>query len=484
MALATGHLGSGLRLHPRYLGPIGLVLWTATLWSLLTPGVFAHDSMMSLYEGRTGIFTSNQPPMLGYLWNLLDGLGTGASLLILISAFGLTLGSYLILRRVLSAPLSLAIMMLITIFPPIFTQIGTINKEAIPANLIMLCFAMICYLDDSTARLSIVIVITSAFLAAIAVMIRYQYALVAFVLIILTFISFLLTGKQKRSGYYMRWLMVGSASFVTFLILLVVSINFTDNVDWKAPFAANWRFQLEYDLASLMVNSPPPPQQIIEKLNHDLAVDSGLLASIAKAEYTPSANITLRGFDDLLANTSTQSIANAVSFLEVRNPWGLFYHHAAAYADFLGFGNVCWPVQKQIPSSEPGSPDAWLAKAIHLRSFSQSIASHIIFQSPLLPANTFLFRPLSYIILFLVTSVWLYSERTRRAKFLWLSGLPVSAIAYTLSFAPTTPSCDFRYSYWLVVSSIVFAAVVAVCGMNFAFRRTVLGKRLNEHVRA
>lgn len=454
---------NSLRLDAQFFTAAGVLLWGFALWAVLTPGVFAHDSMMSLFEGRTGEFVSNQPPMLGYIWNLLNGIGNGASLLILISVLGFVFGSYLISRQIFTDLIAAVLVILTSIFPPIFTQLGIINKETIACNLILLTFGI--FISFPRIKWKFPSAVVGAFLLSLAMLIRYQYIIVISVLFGSLFLIFAITDKEKRSRYYWGWLSTCLACFALFSIALIALVNFTANVNWRAPFDLNWRLQLEYDLASQMADGRAPMRADLRK---QLAVDPLFLASVARAEYSPSTNITLRHFSTLLKNTPTAKISDVVSRLEASNPNELFYHHARMYATFLGLGQVCWPIQKQIPQPKPGSQDADLAAAVHLQSFSQSIASRTIFQSKWLPANTFLFRPISYLALSALALMILYSRSPGRRRFPWLAGLPASAFVYTVLFAPIVPSCDFRYSYWLLISSVILATITVFDWVAFA----------------
>ena len=290
-------------------------------------------------------------------------------------------------------------------------------------------------------------------------MVRYQYIIVVFVLFSVLIVAFAITdGRWRRPSYFLGWVSVCVGSFVFLMIFSFVLVNVTARVNWLAPFNQNWRLQLEYDLASLMANYPGPAPK---HLRNELEVSPLVLASVAKAEYSPSTNITLRRFDSLLHGVTTSAISRAVDQLAAAEPHELFRHHAEAYAAFLGLEKVCWPIQKRIQPPERGAHDAALVRRVwHLDNFSESIASRTIFQSKWFPANTFLFRPISYIILSIIALAILYVRDAGRRKFLGIVGLPLSAFAYTLSFAPVVPSCDFRYSYWLLVTSTILATIV------------------------
>ena len=438
--------------------PIGVALWSIFLWWLFSPGVFAYDSILSLSEGHTGSFVSNQPPMLGYMWNLLDCIGSGASMLILLSVAGFVSGSYLIFRRVFSGVHSLLLVILVTLFPPVFTQLGIINKETIASNFILPAFG--CFIYFNQVNRKFILVTACSVLLALSVLVRYQYIIVICVLFSFVVIVFALTEKRwKKPKFFFGWVSICVGSFALFVFLFVALVSFTSRVNWFAPFSLNWRLQLEYDLAALMANYPGAASEYSRTLT--LKVNSNALAAVAKAEYSPSTNVTLRRFHRLVGGLSTSELSRAVDQLSIKEPHALFRHRAEAYAAFLGLKKVCWPVQKRIPPLDPEADDPALFRSVmRLHNFSESIASRTVFQSKWLPANTFLFRPISYVILSIIMLAIMYFRDVLRKEILWIVSLPVSAFVYTLSFAPIVPSCDFRYSYWLLVTSIILATIM------------------------
>ena len=444
-----------------------LTFLAVAIWYINAPGVFATDSLISWYEGRIGVFRSNQQPLLGVLWSLLDRVGNGASELIFISCTTLVLSCYLIARQFAGPGLALAASMVTAFFPSIFSQLTLINKETVGGNALLLCVALLLRRHRLNDRWWFFFL--TGGLAAFAVLIRYQYVVVVGALFLLV-----IAVDAKRATTSRRATLAATAAFqlvtpfALFTLALVTAINFTAFVDWKAALDTNRRLHLTFEMSALLARSSNAPLPVLVENGADIEA-----IRVVAARYTPDSNISLFPLEPLLKNVPTTDLDRQVSMLGRGQKWVLVQHHLQGYLALLGFHDVCWPVQKSLIKPQEGSEEAARAAVVGLASLKPAIAS-MIYHSRYFPANTFLFRPVLYLVCSIACiAIALLSGKLRRCRQDMLI-LSASGPIYILSFLPITPSCDFRYAYWLVTTSTLSAICLtsALCSKH-AFERPV-----------
>jgi hypothetical protein len=429
--------------------------FSTLLWVVDRPGVFAVDSMLQWYEGYVGRFASNHPPALGFLWNQLAAVGEPASLLVGLSCLSFCAGAYLIARFHSGPKASMAILTTVALFPPVFAQGATINKETISCHLLVLGFGLA--LHARRRGTSWWPSMFAAATAAVAVMIRYQYVVAAAALYVACLLPRPDTGRWGLLRALVRPVVVWTGIFASFVAALAIWIEVSATVDWQAPFTINLRQQREYELSALVARAKTPPE--LSELAA-AGVDVSQVIAAMRRDYTPLSNVpALKEIVPLLASVPTEVIAQQVVTLSHEQPNVLLAHRIATFSRLLGLYDVCWPVQKQIIRPPLGTPERLWADTVGASNLPDSIASRI-FNSRWFPVNNLFFRPILYLVISSGLLLWFASTTSRRITWGLLAGLPFSGLVYAATFAMITPSCDFRYLYWTVLSATLAVAIV------------------------
>jgi hypothetical protein len=425
-------------------------------WMVHQPGVFATDSLISWYEGTTGRFTSNQQPLLGVLWALLDRTGNGASALVFLSCLMFTSAAYLILRSFAGALAAWSATALILVFPPVFAQLSVINKETIGGNALLLSVALLMLRVEGRERGALSVL--AGALAAVSVLIRYQFVVAIGAVVIVVAVQEVWRG-QDRAGVVRRFFMLPlrfGLSFSAALILIILCISRTQSVDWAAPFESNYRLQLQFELAALIASRPDIPLDVLA----ESGADAQAIGSYAALHYDPNTNVSVFPMAPLLKNVPNPALARQISALSEAQPGRLSQHHWQTFISLLGLQDVCWPVQKKILRPVADSEQGDMAAKVGLSRLEPSIST-TVFESRLFPANTVLFRPVVYLFPSICLLLAAIGGRTLRPFGIPLI-LPASAVVYELSFAPIAAACDFRYSYWLVIAATISTTSLAL----------------------
>lgn len=439
-------------LRGRHVWLLGLTL---VAWAIHRPGVFAHDSLISWYDEHRGFFDSYQPPFLGVLWNLLDKLGSGASLLIVLSLTMFSSASYLIARTVWRGAGALVATAGVLLLPQVFSQLSIINKETIGGNALLLAAGLLIRWGRSARGTPLLL--AAAALAGFAVLTRYQFAIAVLPLFAtcLAYHSARLTGWAHRVRDFGRSAALATLGFVAVIALAATAMTQFYSINWGASLSAARRYHVQYELAALIHADPSQPLPILEAGGANVAA----IREEASASYTPDTNIPLfRAFFGLFEGVPTAAIERQVDALADARPGTLTRHHLFGFLALLAVERVCWPVQDRILVPRPGQEEQTWAEAVGLSALQSSPATTLL-RARLFPAKTFLFRPVVYLglaaVMLGVALVFRRSLGVAR-EVVPLCG---SGIVYLLSFVSITPSCDFRYAYWLVVTTI-FAALV------------------------
>lgn len=115
------------------------------------PGYLNWDSVWQLRQARSGDYTDWHPPILSYLWGLMDRVWPGTGAILVIDLVCLTVGMFLTLRCFFR-PLPAAILAaLILVLPPVLGVAGMIAKDATLIGLFTLAVGLT--LTAETARL-------------------------------------------------------------------------------------------------------------------------------------------------------------------------------------------------------------------------------------------------------------------------------------------------------------------------------------------
>jgi hypothetical protein len=119
------------------------------------PGYMTGDSFIQLIQALNGVLGDWQPPMVSLTWWALKRLIPGPlGMLLLVNGLfwlGLGLTAYVLgARRIYAA----AAILIVGLFPPVFAQIATLQKDTLMAAGLLLSFGMLSYVHTRSSKVA------------------------------------------------------------------------------------------------------------------------------------------------------------------------------------------------------------------------------------------------------------------------------------------------------------------------------------------
>jgi hypothetical protein len=124
------------RLAPYAIVAAAWALFVAYAW----PGIMTWDSIQQLTQARSGDYGNWHPPLMAWLWSLLDAIVSGPALMLLLQTALFAVGLYAIFRRYYTPLVAAIIAAGVFLFPPVFAPMSCIWKDSLMAG-VLLCGA-------------------------------------------------------------------------------------------------------------------------------------------------------------------------------------------------------------------------------------------------------------------------------------------------------------------------------------------------------
>ena len=160
-----------------------LAYWLIVL-AVNAPGQLSYDSVIQLWEGRTGDYRSMHPPIMSALLGLFDRALSG-TLLYVVFASGLFILALLIVVRPgiasdLRSRLLCVLFGLLLLNPMMVVYQGTVWKDVLFANIVALSFSLVIFSGNIQPSMKgMVFLVAAAVLSGFAVLVRQQGLIVA-----------------------------------------------------------------------------------------------------------------------------------------------------------------------------------------------------------------------------------------------------------------------------------------------------------------
>jgi hypothetical protein len=429
--------------------PPWLILGLA--WSFLViyafPGQLTQDSYDHLREARTGVYSDAHPPIINLTWKLVDQVIAGPFGMLLLQSGLLLAGLYAILRPTFAPRPAAWWAAGVFVFPPVVTVMAVIWKDCVMAGLLAVGVAGLVS-NRRAARIGGLVALTGA--AAF----RYNAFGATLPLIVLMF--------EWRPG--MRWLpryaLATAAWLATTVTAFGVNAALTDKPMhyWSSSLAV-------YDIVGTLarVDGELPDAELRDALaGTGFRFDRGLHAAL-RAAYSPTDFFPIVTGDaahrlwDLPLNgyvpapeAQRDAIGRAWRRAVTTHPWQYIEHRLAVTGELLDLQSTR-PVG-MLARRDPHDP----AHAISLgvatgwsslqRSLSRGMRWTV--------RHTPWFVPWIYLVLTL--AILPLAWRQRDVLAILLSGL-----LYEASLAVLVHSRDYRYSHWMVITTLLGCIVLA-----------------------
>jgi hypothetical protein len=411
------------------------------------PGQVPYDGITVWYEARNAVHFSQHPPALALLWRWADLVVEGPAALAALQILVLWLAVFLLVHWT-KPPALLAVFFygLLFTWPALFAAVSLLVKDVLGAHLLLLAAVVGLLRPGRTTAAQTMTVLA---LACFAALVRYQYALVAVILL-----AAIAWNNRANFRYAGRLVASGVASVVgvAAAVSLLVALTFTPTVREMPDPPSSLRKIMVFDIAGALAEGHDGRLAVFE----DQGVDVSALKAKNAELFTPYRVDSLWDPGGVFA--LLDAVPNAAIFAQWiavarESPGAFLAHRGAAFARVLGFHDVykCWPYYSGI-SKLPTD----LAAGVGASSYARSISAGVM-RDRLFPAGSFIFRPWVYALGALgVLALALLKHAPFAAGVLAASGL-----LYELTFLFLPQACDVRYSYFLMTTAAFGAALTA-----------------------
>jgi hypothetical protein len=427
------------------------------LVALFRPGLFATDGLEQWYEGKSLIFQSQHPPLMGLIWAGIEKLTGGIDTFVALSIFCLVFGVYRIIsRRTSNNYVATGLTFFVVCFPAVFSQLGQLHKDAVGAHFLLFGFSLLP--DDPADRSRRLKSFAAVCLLALAALTRYQYLIPA--LVILLGAAFYDTVRHEKATLTELFWAAGSRILQFFLVglALVIVISNCAAVTWKNNFEVNRKWVYLQDLGGI---SSANPSAQLSTLKLSSAAD---FTEHSRLSYLPASNVPMmhdKFFQDLYAAFTVGELEKQWKASILANPGIFLRNRLSSLERLLGFHDICWPLQQRIARPTSNELESMRAEAVGLAGLPDPVVS-TFFSSVYFPVNYILFRPFIYLLAIMVVLTIKLSSRAARKSNSSEIILGSAALFYAATFVLATPSCDVRYLYWPTLTAVVLIALAMV----------------------
>ena len=442
----TAPVGTGLA--SSLAAALGFVFTVASFF----PGYMSPDSVSQLSQGRAMRFTDWHPPVMSFLWGVIDRVVPGpAGMLVLHNVMfwvGLSLFVYhLGFERAWAA----TAILLTGLFPPVLALLSTIWKDVSMVCSFMLACGLLLRAERTGSRLAWVMALIPLWYGFTT---RHNAIIAA---VPLTMWAALISRSlfQRERGDP-RWSAILRACLL--VILLAATSAGANRLLTRSGSSLAVQQILIHDLVavSLETNEVHLPDYLIEALGSRKVAD-------LKPLYTPNEIVPLFCCDSghrrlpLISDSATFSSLWAEWRSTIPRHLGAYIKHRARVFESqmaIGRPTVCTPFWDGI---QPSSLNLTF-RPTALNRWVMDLLSSV--------KNGPLFRGWLYLVLLmgLIGVCWLGSARDRVAALL----IGLSGLLYALSYFFVSTTCDFRMHWWTVVTVFLLVLMTIAGRLNSA----------------
>jgi len=411
------------------------------------PGFMTWDSVNQLSQARSGHYGNWHPPMMAWLWSMLDARLAGPGLMLLLQTSLFLIGLYAVIRRYAAQMQASVITAAVFLFPPVFGPLLAIWKDSLMAALLLCGVAGL----TSAARVPRLL----AWLALVVVAaLRHNAPLLVVPITIM-----LMPYAARWPSWRRRALGLGLGLAVS-LAGMLVSRGLT-RVD-EHPFANMIAMP---DLAAVIASADPMSDAEVRALAGDvhLVVATDIQAHLraldaTQADYTSLGLGDQRVFDLVTTDVQSSAMVRAWQRAMREHPGTYLAHRSRRLLDVLGFTKLR-PLPYILPQGENANQLAMVGEVRSYSRFQRTIGRWLRKISRMI-----VFWPTLYAVLGTGLLVILWRDPLQRA-------LLMGALGYELALFFLSPAAqEYRYSHWMV-TCVVIATVVRFLGVARARTR-------------
>jgi hypothetical protein len=438
-----------------------------TIWAFY-PGFMSPDSTGNLADGRQGVFSDINSPVMSYLWGKLDRIAAGPALMLILQNAVFWSGCAIFWRATHKKSFRLGLcLILFALLPQIFSQLPVIWKDVGLGACLFLASALL-YSADKTKNKAAILISPLFLFYGYAARLNALPAILP--LAIWSGFIFCRVFEIKRKKF------LPLAIGVVYFVALSAAVYFAN---WQLTGGKTvYPFQqiYLYDLAAISIekNEAMFPEYVLRGENFSLenvkerynerAVSDLIFENVPKQGDLP----VLR-----LSSDAEQITALRQKWLETvsENPLAYLKHRGKVFAQLVGLApSVTRPFWDLGFSENP--PEFQSEQNSGARVLMNYFG---LFQRPF--SQTFFFRAFLWLLL---CAYFLYRAVKNKLEGDWeiVFVLSISCLLFTFAYLPTTPSTEFRYLFWSAISS----ALVVIFGVYRSAQANdnLLGKFLSK----
>lgn len=434
-----------VKLRPYLILAIPWTLFLAYAW----PGIMTPDSVRQLSEARHGMLGNWHPPIMAWVWGLLDRVVHGPALMLLLQTALLAVGLYATFRRYYGPTRAAIVAACVFAFPPVFAPMSAIWKDCLMVGC-LLCGATGI---GSTARSARVGGWIALFFAAA---LRHN-APVLILPITALLIPYARGWRRFALGVALGCVVVAAGTLTNRAL---------QDVD-DHPFANMLALP---DISGTLARAPDLDDASVRELlaGAPLVQKTGIQARARQLDPERRGWVSITVYEPPLfelARTPEMSSGAVAAWLRTLTtyPGAYLKYRWKIFRQNIGWSHRTPPF---VTPYEEHLRDLQLVDEVHMyRGYQFTIADglHRI-------SRSVMFRPVLYLVLALGLLVLMWRDRFLRAL---LSG----AVAYELALFLISPGGhDYRYSHWMITVTVI-ATVVRV---GQALSRLRAGTRASE----
>ena len=429
------------------------------------PGFMGYDSILQILEARAGIYSDWHPPFMAFIWHFTNRVIPGPFGMLILQTSLVWCGTFLIAAFFFDGapyPLLALTPCLLVFYPPIFGISGMIWKDILMWGFLALAIGVagtIRTLSPASACRGIAKLLVGSLVLLAALLCRHNAVFAIIPLITLAVVRSI--GPTTSARHLTTTSLIGVLAFAAMLLGATLINNALTTYKTTA-----WYQPAFFDIAGIIHGLSDAGEQnaiyqriparlrgngSLENLLHTYSPSNwGTMAQIESPAFRPdpSTHHSTSARDDI-----TEQEKNALGrlWLEtiLHHPFAWFMHRDAVFAEVIGLthNDLRVPVAMGKPY-----PD-WLATAYgradpDLNSFQSYVSWRLTNLS-----RHFIFRPWLYLILSTLVIVACLAFRGPMQTQCAL--IATSGLAYEASLFFFAPAADFRYSHYMIYTSLL-----------------------------
>ncbi|HEY1553397.1 MAG TPA: hypothetical protein VGF94_01125 [Kofleriaceae bacterium] len=418
------------KLRPYLVLAVPWVAFVAYAW----PGIMSPDSVNQLAQARRGELGNWHPPIMAWLWGLLDHLVRGPALMLVLQTGLFIVGLYAVFRRYHAPTRAAVVAAVVFLFPPVFAVMSAIWKDSLMAGC-LLCGACGIAAQSRGARAG------GWFALFFAAALRHNAPLL--ILPITALLAPYATGRRRIA--------IGLALGLAVVIAAEAADHALADVD-QYPFANMIAMP---DTAGTLARAPDLDDDDVRALLAGAPLVQQHDIQTRAREIHPEATAWVAVTRDApplfsLATTARDADGAVTAW---RRTLAAYPRAYLAYRAKIFFANIGWSRRTRpfLTAREEQPRDLALVAENHgYYGYQLAIADALLSIE-----RWIIFRPYLYLVLALGLLPIAWRDPLQRAL---LGG----AIAYELALFLISPGGhDYRYSHWMI-TVVVIASVVRV----------------------